>query len=114
MNAILALGARHGHWLVVGGVAACVVSAACGDPASDGEGLGNGMSGVRAVEPTEPNLKVAFIADTSTGGDFHDVLALVRREGADLVMVQGDLTYSGDSAGEWLTAIDNEINQAAP
>ena len=64
--------------------------------------------------PTDANLKVAFIGDTNGGSNFRSVLRLVRTEGADLVMVQGDLTYSGTSPSEWFSTIDNEINQAWP
>jgi predicted phosphodiesterase len=58
--------------------------------------------------PTAPNLKVAFIADTDAGDDFKRVLALVKREGADLILVQGDLTYD-NTATEWLAAIDGSL-----
>jgi predicted phosphodiesterase len=64
--------------------------------------------------PTDANLKVAIIGDTAAGPNFKSVLRLVKSEGADLVMIQGDLTYSGTTPAAWFSAVDNEINQAWP
>lgn len=64
--------------------------------------------------PTDANLKVAFIGDTGTGNDFKAVLQLVKRENADLLLVQGDLNYTLlGPASTWFTAIDGEINSGA-
>lgn len=111
----------YGHWIVVGMLGTCALAAACG---------ANGPSGKQesaetelrvsppppspADIPTEPDLKVAFIGDTSTGANFTRVLELIKSERADLVMVQGDLTYFGDSASGWFRAIDRTINKDAP
>lgn len=57
---------------------------------------------------TEANLKVAFFADTNTGSNFASVLALVKREKADLAIIPGDLSYSTSSsaASDWFRAAD--------
>lgn len=82
------------------------VDAATGDAAAEG--------GPAVPGATEPNLKVAFIGDTAAGADFRAVLALVRRENAQLLLVQGDLTYAGDNAADWFPVIDDGINKAHP
>jgi predicted phosphodiesterase len=73
-----------------------------------------GSSGSPVVVPvvgaTEPNLKVAFVGDTNAGSDYKDVLALIKREGADLVVFQGDLTYSPTTSAQWLTATDGALD----
>jgi len=63
---------------------------------------------------TEPGLKVAFIGDTGTGANFRAVLQLIKREGADLVLVQGDMNYAFLGPGSaWFSVIDSEINASA-
>ncbi len=37
-----------------------------------------------------PNLKVAFVGDTGNGNDFQRALQLIKDEGADIVLHQGD------------------------
>ncbi len=60
---------------------------------------------------TEANLKVAFIGDTAHGDNFKNVLALIKRENADLVMIQGDVTYGWfTSPSDWFSVIDDSIN----
>ena len=81
--------------------------------AVDSEESADGTARVAAADiPTDPNFKVAFIGDTASGDDFHSVLQLVKREGAQLALVQGDLTYDGEAPPEWFSAIDAEINTA--
>jgi len=43
-----------------------------------------------------PDLKVAFVGDTGNGTNFQGVLQLIKDEGADIVLHQGDFDYSGD------------------
>jgi predicted phosphodiesterase len=72
-------------------------------------------AGPGAPIPTEPNLKVAFIGDTASGSDFKSVLQLIKDEGAQAVMIQGDLTYLPNIfAVSWFSAIDNVINKDQP
>jgi len=55
--------------------------------------------------PTPVELKVAFIADQGLGANAVAVLELIRDEGADLVLHQGDFDYL-DNPHEW----DQQIN----
>jgi predicted phosphodiesterase len=85
-------------------------SGASSSGGSSGTSSSGGSSGtVTNPNATEKNFKVAFIGDTDTGSDFKSVLALVKAEGADLVVVQGDLTYSFHSASSWFSAIDSVL-----
>lgn len=63
---------------------------------------------------TEPNLKVAFIGDTASKAGFRSVLALIKAERADVVLIQGDLTYDGERSRDWFGVIDSEINVLQP
>jgi hypothetical protein len=49
--------------------------------------------------PVPRNLKVAFIADQGTGDASRAVLQLIKSEGADMVLHQGDLDYHSDPEG---------------
>jgi hypothetical protein len=82
--------------------------ASSGDAGNDGgSSSGNGNS-------TEPNLKIAFIGDTSTGTDFKSVLKLIKQEGAKGVLIQGDLTYGSDTGTKWFGDIDGELGTTIP
>jgi hypothetical protein len=48
---------------------------------------------------TDPNLKVAFIGDSGNGAEFEAVLTLIKNEGTDLVLHQGDFDYAWDADG---------------
>src|SRR5690606_32669607 len=75
-------------------------------PASD--------SGAASVPgATEPNLKVAFVADTNAGSSYAEVLDLIKREGTDLVVFQGGLTYAPTTAGQWLSVTDGARGDVA-
>lgn len=50
---------------------------------------------------TDPNFKVAFIGDTGLGNNFTSVLNLIKTEGAQAVMQQGDFDYAYNPAGWW-------------
>ncbi|WP_394840285.1 metallophosphoesterase [Pendulispora rubella] len=83
------------------------------EPAADTNEAADEAPSVAAADiPTDANFKVAFIGDTASGEDFRTVLQLVKREAAQLVVVQGDLTYDGEAPPEWFSAIDAEINTA--
>ena len=62
---------------------------------------GSGTAGSGNEVPTDPNLKVAFIGDTSTGTNFTNVLNLIKNEGASAVVVEGDMSYSADPTTWW-------------
>jgi Calcineurin-like phosphoesterase len=57
--------------------------------------------GAQALEPavTDRNLKVAFIGDSGYDAGFASVLTLIKNEGADIVLHQGDFDYAYDAAG---------------
>jgi len=55
--------------------------------------------GLQAATATTPNLKVAFIGDTAYGSSFVSVLNLVKTEGAQVVLHQGDFDYVNDANG---------------
>ena len=63
---------------------------------------------------TDPNFKVAFIGDTGgSSGNFSDVLTLIKNEGAQFVMQQGDMGY-GDSATDWGGVINSVLGPTFP
>jgi predicted phosphodiesterase len=110
-----------GAWAVAGVIGTCAIVAACAADTDDFDIVDNEIipDGPTTLSipmasdiATEPNLKVAFIGDTAAGNDFRRVLALVKAEGADLVMVQGDLMY-GNSARDWFRTIDGALTPAA-
>lgn len=60
------------------------------------------FSEAQSTTTTEPNLKVAFIGDTgsiNTGKEFEKVLNLIKTEGAQAVVHQGDFDYSFNPRG---------------
>jgi 3',5'-cyclic AMP phosphodiesterase CpdA len=84
----------------VRGVGLAVVGAtvfACA-PIERGIGQDTGaasQTNVQTPESLQP-LTVAFIGDQGWGGQARAVLRLIRAEGADLVLLQGDLDYRND------------------
>src|SRR3989344_9268781 len=56
---------------------------------------------------TPTNFKVAFIGDSGAGSNFVKVIDLIKQEGAQLVLHQGDFAY-GDTniSSAWTGAID--------
>lgn len=52
----------------------------------------------RTLLATPPNFMVAFIGDQGLGSNARAVLELIRNEGADMVVVQGDLGYNENDA----------------
>ena len=100
-------------------IAATVLAAAtCEDvpePApnpQDGESRATPAPSAETVA-TAPNLKVAFIGDSGNGDGFRAVLSLIKAEGADLVMHQGDFDYDDDPDGFFAT-IDEVLGPDFP
>jgi len=60
---------------------------------------------------TDPNLRVAFIADQSLNGGA--VLNLIKSEGADMVLHQGDFDYVNDHS-QWNEMISNVLGDDFP
>jgi hypothetical protein len=72
-----------------------------------------------AREPPPPtafrsNLRVAFIGDQGMGIGARQVLELIRREGAVLVVHAGDLSYGQAAPSEWEAQIDRALGPAFP
>src|SRR3989344_8771310 len=65
------------------------------------------------VSQTPPNFKVAFIGDSGAGNNFQSVLNLIKAEGAQMVLHQGDFDYS---AGPqlWMDKINNTLGATFP
>ena len=75
----------------------------------------SGVAGtVSASTTTVDSLKVAFIADTGTGNDFHKVLRLIKNRRADMVMHQGDLGYSGSLTKGFMNAVNEVLGSNFP
>lgn len=67
-----------------------------------------------APTATEAGLKVAFVADTGAGPSFRSVLELIRDQGADMVLHQGDLGYRGRSPTAFVSAVDQVLGPDFP
>jgi hypothetical protein len=63
--------------------------------------------------PTEPNLKVAFIGDSGNGKGFRAVLQLIKSEGADMVVHNGDFDYDNDPDA-FFSTIDDVLGPDFP
>lgn len=63
--------------------------------------------------PTEANLKVAIIGDTGYTSNFRSVLQLIKSEGADLVLHQGDFDYKYDADG-FFDFVNAELGSTFP
>jgi len=66
-----------------------------------------------AAEEPPPELKIAFIGDQGLGGDAVEVLRLIRDEGAEAVLHQGDFDYDDDPAA-WDAQIDDVLGADFP
>lgn len=86
--------------------------ASSGATSSGSTSSSSGSTSGGVTGSTDPNFKVAFIGDTAAGNDFKAVLQLIKREKAQAVVIQGDLTYGGDKAGDWFPVADGELDAA--
>src|SRR3989344_4781125 len=68
---------------------------------------------VYAQTPTDANFKVAFIGDSAAGSSFQSVLNLIKNEGAQMVLHQGDFDYS-DGPQKWMDMINNTLGSTFP
>ncbi|ASJ73951.1 metallophosphoesterase [Granulosicoccus antarcticus] len=64
--------------------------------------------------PALAATKVAFVGDQGTGGNAQAVLSLVSSEGADLLLLQGDLGYYDNTASDWEANLVNELGANFP
>jgi hypothetical protein len=63
---------------------------------------------------TEPNLKIAFAADTDVGATWMQVGALIKAEGAAAVVVAGDMAYDNSQPAQWWAATDAALGSTFP
>jgi hypothetical protein len=66
-----------------------------------------------SVTTTSPNLKIAFIGDVGVGVSQLAVLNLVKAEGAQAVLHQGDFDYHSDPVGFW-SSVDDVLGAKFP
>lgn len=59
-------------------------------------------------------VTVAFTGDQGTGDSARAVLQLIEDEGADLLLIQGDLGYGSRSADQWIENIDGILGSDFP
>src|ERR1700733_10920225 len=62
---------------------------------------------------TEPNLKIAFIGDVGNGSNQRAVLTLIKSEGVQAVLHQGDFDYHDDPVGFW-SSVDHILGADFP
>jgi len=82
-----------------------------GAPAAGAPSAGSGNAG--ATIATDANLKIAFVGDTADGTNWGSVLSLIQAEGAQAVVVEGDMTYDADPAG-WWSRTEGIVGQSYP
>ena len=63
--------------------------------------------------PVPPGIKIAFIGDQGTTNSAIAVLELIKDEGADIVLHQGDFDYQNDPYN-WMKQIDNTLGRTFP
>ena len=68
---------------------------------------------VTPQETTPPNLKIAFIGDQALGPNSVAVLNLIKAEGAQAVMISGDLDYI-DNPATWEAQINSVLGEDFP
>src|SRR3990167_2620783 len=68
---------------------------------------------VSAQTSTEPNFKVAFIGDSGAGNGFQSILNLIKAEGAQMVLHQGDFDYSAGPQ-VWMDKINATLGANFP
>ncbi|MFQ5627961.1 MAG: FlgD immunoglobulin-like domain containing protein [bacterium] len=62
---------------------------------------------------TPPNFKIAFLGDQAVGSGSKAVLQLIKNEGTDAVVHQGDLDYKNDPA-QWEQLVDDILGPDYP
>jgi hypothetical protein len=72
-----------------------------------------GASELTGTVATDANLKVAFVGDTASGASWTSVAALIKNEGAQAVMVAGDMTYN-DNPEQWWSKTETTFGQTFP
>jgi hypothetical protein len=92
----------------------CLVLVACQPGATSVELItADSNSTADPNRTTSPNLKVAFIGDSGYQANFASVLTLIKNEGAELVLHQGDFDYAHD-AQSFFAKIDAILGPSFP
>jgi len=68
----------------------------------------------QAQTTTPPNFKAAFIGDSGAGSGFRSVLTLIKNEGTDVVVHQGDFAYQGSDTTNWEKAVNDILGSNFP
>lgn len=63
---------------------------------------------------TAETVKIAFTGDQGVGDNARSVLQLIAEEGADLLMIQGDLGYGATAATQWETNLNDRFGPEFP
>jgi hypothetical protein len=86
-----------------------------GGVSSDGGAPGSGGSPGGKIS-TEPNLKVAFIADTDSlsTGPFVTNLKMIKSEGAHGAVFNGDLAYDDKPPADWWKVVEDNLGADFP
>lgn len=72
------------------------------------------IAGSGLVQTAYADTKIAFIGDQGTALDARRVLELVREEGTELLLIQGDLGYFENAAKDWIANIDGILGKDFP
>ncbi len=84
-----------------------------GSSGSSGASGSGGTAGSTGEIPTEADLRVAFIGDSGKGSNFVKVLNLIKAEGADFVLHQGDFDYQ-EKPAEFFPVINSVLGAKYP
>jgi hypothetical protein len=76
---------------------------------------GGGVLGPTRIyaQSTQSNFKVAFIGDSGASKNFQSVLDLIKSEGTDMVLHQGDFDYSAGPS-VWMNKVDTTLGSSFP
>jgi Calcineurin-like phosphoesterase len=112
--------AESGGFAGTGGQSSGVGGSGGGSPGSGGAPGTGGSSGtggsVGGKISTDPNLKVAFVADTDNlaTGPFVDNLKMIKSEGAQAVVFNGDLSYDDKPPADWWKVVEANLGTDFP
>ena len=73
-----------------------------------------GASALAAAVSTDANLKIAFTGDTADGSNWDKVAKLAKSEGAQAIMVAGDMTYTDNPESWWSKTETSLSSQTFP
>jgi hypothetical protein len=71
-------------------------------------------AGARRLDAPPANLKVAFTGDTDSSPEGEAVMQLVKKQGAQALVVAGDLNYEKSNAKAWEAQINKNLGEDFP